>query len=514
MAEDSTTTPADDSGAVPSHLVLVVDDEVGIRKGVRRVLASEGHEVLLAETAEEGLEVLASRPEIEVAFVDLRMPGIGGLEFLSRARTASPDMVLVVMTAYATLDVAVEATKRDAFDFLTKPFSPDALLRVARKAFERNHLIRETTRLREERERRLLELATEQSRVRTILDSMADAVLVCNADQLLVLRNPAALRLLPSLAGAGRAPRMSDVLQPPALWEMVRESAESGKRLSREIELGEPGSGTWTLADCSPVRDPNTGAFLGSVTVLRDISRLKQVEQVKAQFVNMVAHELRAPLSAVDSFLSVLQGGLVPEPEEQARIMNRCRERIGALVELVNDLLDVARMEAGSVRREIVPLDLAALLGEVVEVAGVLAAKRGVTIALECASGLPPVEADREELIRAFGNLASNAVKYNRDGGSVTIRADADDPWVRVSVRDTGVGISKQGLTNLFEEFFREKQPETKLVTGTGLGLSIVKRIVSFYHGHIEVESELGVGTTFTVRIPCRFDPGPDADQS
>lgn len=503
-----TTERNDDAAPEPApgpHKILVIDDEIGIRKGCRRVLVSEGHDVLLAETAEVGLALLEEQPDIEVALVDLRMPGIGGLEFLPRARALSPDLVLVVITAYATLDVAVEATKRDASDFLTKPFAPDALLRVVRKALERNHLIRETNRLREERERRLLELATEQSRLKTIIDSMADGVLVCNADQLLVLHNPASLRVLPGLGAAPKTPRLPDVLQPLELWEMISEAAESGKRLSRELELTHLAAGTWALADCSPVKDERTGASLGTVTVLRDITQMKHVEQVKAQFVNMVAHELRSPLAAVDSFLSILQRDLIAEPEERERVLGRCRERVGALVELVNDLLDVARMEAGNVRREIEPQQPAAVLAEVAELSRPLAEKRGIAVNLEVAEGLPTIDCDHEELIRVFCNLVSNAVKYNREGGKVTLRATAEAPYVRFAVSDTGVGISEKGLENLFQEFFREKRPETKMVTGTGLGLSIVKRIVDYYHGRIQAESVLDEGTTFTVWLPCRL---------
>jgi len=155
------------------------------------------------------------------------------------------------------------------------------------------------------------------------------------------------------------------------------------------------------------------------------------------------------------------------------------------------------------VRREIKPQQLEGILGEIAELLAPLAAQSGVRIEARIEAGIPPVAADREELNRLFTNLVSNAVKYNRKDGLVRISAAREGPYVRVSVGDTGIGITREGLDRLFSEFFREKRDETQNVTGTGLGLSIVKRIVDFYQGRIEVQSEPGKGSTFTVRLPA-----------
>ncbi len=494
--------------------VIVVDDEVGIRKGCERVLKAAGYEVLLAETGEQGLKGLREHPDTAVALVDLKMPGMGGIEFIGRVRDIAPDMVCVVITAYASLESAVEATRRGAFDFLTKPFTPDELLRVVEKATERVRLERERKKLEEERRRRLLELATEQSRLRTIINCMADGVLVCNAEGNLVLYNPAALRVLPRLDPHRTVYPLGEVLEPPELFEMVQEASNGRKRLSREIQLAHLLDAPWVLADVAPVIEEKSGEFLGTVTVLRDITELKRVEQLKAQFVNMVAHELRAPLAAIDGYLSVMLEGLVKDEKKRQEMLKRSRERLKALLNLVNDLLDMARMEAGTVRREIAPQNMAQIIGEVVELMRPLAGEKGVSIEVNMPEGLPPVEADREELIRLFNNLLSNAIKYNKPNGRVTITAQRDGPYIKVAVADTGVGISEEGLKRLFSEFFREKRPETAHITGTGLGLSIVKRIVDFYHGRIDVESNLGEGSTFTVWLPCKFEAGSSAGEA
>ncbi|MEJ2164491.1 MAG: HAMP domain-containing sensor histidine kinase [Desulfobacterales bacterium] len=171
-------------------------------------------------------------------------------------------------------------------------------------------------------------------------------------------------------------------------------------------------------------------------------------------------------------------------------------------VDLVGDLLNMARMEEGTVRRQISPLHIEDILNEVKELMQPVADRNRICLEVQASDRLPDVNADREELIRLFNNLVDNAIKYNKPEGRVKITGDQDGPYVRVSVTDTGIGIGKESRSRLFSEFFREKRGEASLITGTGLGLSIVKRIVDFYHGRVEVESELEKGSVFTVWLP------------
>jgi len=189
----------------------------------------------------------------------------------------------------------------------------------------------------------------------------------------------------------------------------------------------------------APVVDVASGQFLGTVTVLRDITEVKRVEQVKAKFMNMVAHELRTPLSAVDGYLSVIGEGYVQDREKQQKFIKRSKQRIRALVDLVGDLLNISRMEAGTVRREITPQRIDSVLNEVGELMQPLANQNQISLEVQVPDQLPPVHGDQEELIRLFSNLVSNAIKYNRQDGRVRIAAEQDGPYVRVSVADTGI---------------------------------------------------------------------------
>jgi two-component system phosphate regulon sensor histidine kinase PhoR len=498
MDDDDTNKSRQNQG----HKILVVDDEAGIRRGCERVLRSQGYEVLVAERGERGLEILRQQPDTDLVLVDLRMPGISGFEFLLKGKEIAPETVFVMITAYATLESAVEATKCGAYDFIAKPFAPDDFLRLVNRALERVRLIRERNRLDEERRHRMLELVAEKTQFRTVIDCMADGVIVCNAEQMLVLYNPAALKILCLVRSVQMPLAVDEVLKSGDLVKMISDASTQRKRFSNEVRLNSGRGETWVRANVAPVEDRDSGRFLGTVTVLRDITEVKRVEEVKVQFMNMVAHELRAPLAAVDAYLSVLDARYVQDREKQHDIIHRSRQRIGALVDLVADFLNVARMEAGIVQREITSQQIDSVLKEVVDLMHPIANQNSIVLEAEVPDILPPILVDREELIRVFNNLVSNAIKYNKRDGRVRITAQRDGPYVKISVADTGIGISRQGLSRLFSEFFREKTDETKDITGTGLGLSIVKKIVDFYHGRVEVESEPGRGSTFTVWLP------------
>lgn len=485
----------------PARL-LVVDDEPGVREGCRRVLTEENYLVDVAASGEEGLELLRQQ-NYDVVFVDVKMPGMDGLEFLTAAAQLPQESVFVVITAYATLGMAVEATKRGAYDFVAKPFTPDELVTLTRRALEHSRLMRERNRLYEERERRLLELATEKGRLRSIVEAMSDGVLVTNRDNQIVLYNAAAPAMLHCPLPAGQ-PLLQESPLPSELIELISTAARHlpVERRSREIRVGEKPHEV-VVATVSPVLD-EAGACLGVVTVLHDISEMKKIELIKAQFVNMVAHELRAPVAAVDAQIQAIIKGYVPEAGKQQELLERAHQRLQALLELVNDLLTISRAEAGTIQRDIRPLDLASLAREACQMMEALAQEHGVRVTWDIKEPLPALNADAQEIQILLQNLLSNAIKYNRPSGSVHVRVFAEAPYAVIQVSDTGVGISPEGLRRIGEEFFREKNEMTRQVPGTGLGLSIVSRIVKSYHGQLEVESELGKGSTFTIRLPFK----------
>jgi signal transduction histidine kinase len=270
---------------------------------------------------------------------------------------------------------------------------------------------------------------------------------------------------------------------------------------SKEISPASP-SDPVLMANCAPVKDEK-GQIIGVVTVLRDITELKELDKAKSTFVSMVAHELRAPLAAIEGYLDVILDGVgVVDPQKINQILDRSRERTRGLLALINDLLAISRMQGGRVAREKERLQLSFLLREVVELIKGEALERQVELVAELPEQLPPISANREDLTRVFTNLVDNAIKYNRTGGKVFVRARANDAFIHVEVQDTGIGIPELEREKIFDEFYRVKTKETQRISGTGLGLCIAKRILEAHNGEIEVESRMNVGSTFRVLLP------------
>ena len=188
---------------------------------------------------------------------------------------------------------------------------------------------------------------------------------------------------------------------------------------------------------------------------------------------------------------------------KQRELLSRAQAKIQGLLDLINESLDIAKIEAGHRQLELVPLELKALLEEVVHLLEVKAADQQVTLKLVTPPDLPPVRADRRSLEEVFTNLVSNAINYSPDGGEVTVTALSHGDYLEVRVSDQGIGIEPEEIPKIFDKFYRVKHPRTRQIIGTGLGLAIVRGIIDAHRGTVEVESSLGEGSTFRVLLPC-----------
>ena len=486
--------------------ILVVDDERGIREGCRRILSAEDYSVEVAGDGEEGLEKVRSKP-FDLLLVDLMMPRMGGLEMMEQVRAYDPEIIMIVITGFATVETAVDAMKHGAYDYVPKPFTPDQLLAVVNRGLEMRRLRFQAKQLMEERDLKLLEVANETSKLHTIINSLADGILVFNREKQLALWNPAVVEML-DLDGrpeAGRA--MGDIIPHKRLVEIISKaySPHSARYTiqSEEIELRTPAPRT-LMVNLSVVRDEK-GMDLGVVSVLRDITGLKEIDQIKSQFVTMVAHELRAPLAAIEGYLSAfLSGAAGSDPEVNRHMLDRAKARTHSLLDLVSDLLQFIKLEAKGVVRKKELLDVSSILRGTAELLKGQGGEKGLRFKVDLPESLPLIEADRSEMEQLFTNLISNAIKYNVKHGKVTITVRPSSHFLNIKVADTGVGINEENLPHIFDEFYRVAGPQTRYTPGTGLGLSIVKKIVESHFGRIEVSSKVEKGTTFTVKLPLK----------
>ncbi|MBC8358362.1 MAG: response regulator [Candidatus Aminicenantes bacterium] len=354
-------------------VILVIDDEEAMRDSCCQILLKEG---LLTETAEDGSigleKVKETKPDL--VLVDLKMPGVNGMEVLEKTKEIDPNIITVVITGYATVESAVEAMKKGAYDFLPKPFTPDQLRIIIRRGLERRKLTLETESLRKEK-------------------------------------------------------------------KLIEDS-----------------------------------------------------------FITMVSHQLRSPLVAIMQYFEVIIGGMVGEvPGKQKEMILKARNRLESLMNLINDWLDVARLDSGQIIDKLKPLSLKKIIKKLIDDMEPLTKDGYISLELGSCSKNDLVQGDEETLEQVFSNLITNAIRYNKPKGRVLITIKENKDFIAVEVQDTGIGIAKDHLPFIFDQFYRVKRGEDQKIKGTGLGLSIAKKIVEAHGGSIQVSSEIGKGSIFTV---------------
>ncbi|MFH1748297.1 MAG: hybrid sensor histidine kinase/response regulator [Planctomycetota bacterium] len=356
--------------------IIVIDDDEAMRRACQAALDRVGYEV---ETYADGASGLERVREVHpgVVVTDLKMPGMGGIEVINHVKEIDPDIVLVVITGFATVDTAVEAMKSGAYDFIPKPFTAEALRAIIGRAVERWQLSCETRRLRAEKE------------------------------------------------------------------------AQARK------------------------------------------------------FVTFVSHQLQSPLVAVQQYLDVLMYQMGDDvPERQRLWINRSRQKITEMLAIIADWLTFAKVEGGQLATERRLLRWQEVVAQTLESYATTAETAGVALQNAVPADLPAVVGDAAALRMLLANLVSNAIKYNRKDGSVTVAAEADDETVTLSVTDTGVGIAPDQLPQVFAEFYRVKDGSTAGISGTGMGLAICEKIARELGGHMRVTSVAGQGSTFVVVLP------------
>ncbi|MDJ0782943.1 MAG: ATP-binding protein [Desulfosarcinaceae bacterium] len=486
--------------------VLVVADEEGFRDRTERFLREMGLAVFTANHGAAGLEIVADGA-IDILLLDLKIPGIDGLEVLSRVKASHPHILVIVTTGAATVETAIEAMKRGAHDVMPEPVDPDRLRLVCTQAAEMVQQRRKSEHLAAENRRTLRDLNMEKSRMAAVVDSLPNGVLVTNADGEVVLMNAALrrhLNLEESLT-AGVGEKVCDVIADKGLCTLVMEIS-TGRYVdyddipTYEFNLQED---AFLMARGRPVLGENREC-LGAVTNIVDVTAIRVLDRLKSEFVAKVSHELRSPLSTIHEQLALVLSDVVDQvSESDAHLLARAKEKTKGLISLIGDLLDISRIEAGAVSQEIKPIQLEALLGNIVEFMQARAQAKDQTLTLHTPdTPLPQIKADPLALESIFGNLIANAINYTQAGGRIQVTVAISAVNLCVTVTDNGFGMEARHLEKIFERFYRVKTDKTRFITGTGLGLPIVKGLVDSLGGHVSVESVADEGSSFTVLLP------------
>lgn len=345
-----------------------------------------------------------------------------------------------------------------------------------------------------------LEESVDEAKLSAILSSMVEGVLVVDKKGAIILMNPSLKKdFLVEMDPVGKKPL--EVIRNVALQDLVENvlSSSQPRVVSQEIILVVPQERFFMVNSVPILRDSE---MEGAVLVFHDISELKRLERIRQDFVANVSHELRTPLSSIKGYAETLLEGAL-EDKNNARdfvgIIHRDSERLS---KLIDDILDLSKIESGKMRMSFGPVDLGEVARRTLSILENQAKAKNISIQLNMPEGLPFVRADETRLIQVLMNLTDNAIKYTPEGGRVAIVVSAEGGFVRVDVTDTGIGIPEKDLPRIFERFYRVDKARSREMGGTGLGLSIVKHIVSAHDGQVWVASNPGQGSTFSFTTP------------
>ncbi|MBE3590991.1 MAG: PAS domain-containing protein [Firmicutes bacterium] len=365
---------------------------------------------------------------------------------------------------------------------------------VGRLAAMFNHL---SQRLKET----LAEISAEKQRAEAILTYMADGILAVDRHGLVTLINPAATRILRVRAGDALGRPLGAIWPDPKVAEALAESL-AGETAAVQTTAGGAGETQRTLQGQLAPLKAEDGGVEGVVIVVRDVTEQEQIELLRKEFVANVSHELKTPITTIKSYVETLIDGALDDPATARSFLGTVVAEVDRMTRMINDLLQLSRMEHERRFWDRRPLDVAALAEDVCQKLRRRTRRKNLRLACESEGEIPPALADRDKIEQLLTNLITNAIDFTPEGGRITVRTRADGGDVVVSVSDTGVGIPPEDLPRVFERFYRVDKARSREFGGTGLGLSIAKEIVEGHGGTIRIESELGSGTTVWFTLP------------
>jgi PAS domain S-box-containing protein len=359
----------------------------------------------------------------------------------------------------------------------------------------------------------------ESAKSHAILEGVADGVMVTDVPGKVILFNAAAERVLdlPRREALGRTIRemlglygsqAQDWVEAIADWAEHPESYVGEEYLAAQLDIEE----RTVSVHLAPVLMGRE--FLGTVSVFRDVTAEVEADRAKTEFVSMVSHELRTPMTSIKGYADLLlMGSAGILNERQDRFLTIIRNNVDRLTTLVDDLLDISRIESGRLDLSPEPMDVKEAVDRVITSMQARADEKALSLKSDVPAELPTVDADADRVVQILTNLVGNACQYTPRDGEIVVSARREDGEVQISVRDTGVGIGPDDRERIFDRFFRADDPVVQGTSGTGLGLAIVKSLVEMHGGEIWVESELGEGSVFTFTLPMRDGGVPDAPE-
>jgi two-component system phosphate regulon sensor histidine kinase PhoR len=500
--------------------ILIVDDEPDIALILKLQLEDAGYRTVRARDGVEALECLA-REAFELVLLDIKMPRMDGLQVLKAIMEKDENGAVIMMTAHGSEDIAVDAMKRGAIDYIAKPFSTEEIVKKV------EHAIRFS---RTRQENLILQQTLEEERKKTeaILQGMADLLIAVDAQGTIMTVNRKAEEVLGSNRAKLVGAPIEDALKTDILPDMLPCKVvlqTSAPCLDVAYTINPDDAGMPVLASATPLFN-GSGQLAGAVEIIRDMTRLKELEQEKEDFVSMLSHDLKTPITSIVGALDLVrEGRLGKVNEEQKDYLEMAVESCGEMVGLIDTLLDVYRFEAGKMVLSFREEEPQALIQRTMVKFRSVAKRTGISLYATIPEDLPLVRVDRQKFARLLNNLLSNAVKFTSEGGEIELKAEQVDDmaairariseqlypaaarpdakgYLLMSVRDSGVGIPAGDLTTIFNRFTQARNRRLGKSHGTGLGLTFCRKVMDAHKGYIWAESIKEKGSTFYLLFP------------
>lgn len=494
--------------------VLVVDDEPEICNLLSREISRNGYEVVTALTAEEGLEKIKEN-KFAVILSDIKLPEMGGIAFLKEIKKNTPEIEIIMVTGYASIDNVMDAFKAGACDYILKPFSEVEVHYKVQKASDKyfssrtikllNANIIQTyielekfkDSLEEKVQERTKELSLSEKKYRSIIDNSFDPIIVLDKNRQIIMWNKGAEITFGYSLGEvkGKPIEMLFFLYPEKTIKSINEKIKADGFIKNYIIK--------CITKTNKEIDVNiTASSLGEddiCVIMRDITRERKVDEMKSDFVSNVSHELRTPLTSIKGAVElILLGAEGPVTDSQKDMLNIVKNNTVRLIKLIGELLDLSKIESGKIEMEIKPNDILQTIHATIREIKAVSDKKNIIINMSGPEKVSLINYDENKIKQVIVNLLSNAIKFTPEKGIITVSVEERNAEIEVSIIDSGIGIAKEHFEVVFEKFRQVDSSSTRAAGGTGLGLSIAKSIIEAHNGRIKVDSVYGEGSTFS----------------
>ena len=339
-------------------------------------------------------------------------------------------------------------------------------------------------------------------KMEAILASVINGIIAIDNDEKVLFINPYARLLLKIKEEKVEGKYFFRIVKNRIFNRFVEKSVRMDEYNEEEIVLGALGRVVYRVYS-NPIKHKDTNETLGSIVVFQDISEIRKLERMRRDFTANVSHELKTPLTSIKGFAETLKGGAIDDPEAAERFLGIILNEADRLQRLIEDILSLTDVETGKNKDYFENFGVNQVIDEVMNILSSEAKKKNIVLEAFLPEDLPAIFGDRDQFKQMLINLLDNGIKYNKDGGKVTVLTEKLDlNRLKIIVRDTGIGIEEEDIPRIFERFYRVDKARSRKVGGTGLGLAIVKHIVMNFNGKIEIKSKLGEGTDFVIEIP------------